>query len=57
MSKAYVEVERSGWGVTAKRYAIAIRATITALGSLDFEGKRRVIRFVCELFAIDPTRL
>lgn len=56
--KKRIEVNTStGWVTAADEHSTALRAAILALGSLSFDQKRRVIRWVCDVFGIDPVKL
>lgn len=51
-----VDVQASGWSVTAGKLCLALNASIQAIGPLSFDDKRRIIRWLCYLFGVDPAR-
>jgi hypothetical protein len=52
-----VNIQRSGWLTTAARLTTALGPAIAAIGPLDYDDKRRVIRWLCDVFGIDPKAL
>ncbi len=52
-----VEVPNTGWIVSGQRLANALSVAVAAIGPLDFEDKRRLLRWLCDVFMVDPAKL
>ncbi len=57
MKRTVLVKTNPGWAAVAESMAIAVRACIMALGALNFDQKRKVIRWVCDAHEIDPAKL
>lgn len=52
-----VQIRPSGWIMSAAKLTVALGPAIAAIGPLEFDDKRRVIRWLCDVFGIDVARL
>ncbi len=46
-----------GWKASADRLSASLRGTICALGPLEWEDKRKVLLWACDVFGINATQL
>ncbi len=52
-----VPVRDSGWIQTGEKLALCLAAAIAAIGPLEWDDKRRILRWCADVFGIDPKQL
>ena len=53
----HVQVKASGWAERSEELTMSFRAVIMAIGPLEWEDKRRILRWAADLFSVDPKAL